>query len=197
MTERIVPTIFLASILTLGLASSAAAGVIIETLPSYDSPGYDFSSTFPPAGSTTIGTFTFTPLTGIPKAITISGTFGNGDSPTPALSDYYLGFAGDETAVEVAACDDPSANCSSNSNGPTPWSLTLTQTEISALAPGLANGSLDFTYTWDSPPFAFPGFNQYVYSGATTIDITPEPATLLVCFSGLAGIVALRRLRKI
>ncbi len=59
-----------AAILSLGaafvLTTQARAGTILVTLPTYyDSPnGYDFVSTFPPLGSTTIGTFTFTIPTG-------------------------------------------------------------------------------------------------------------------------------------
>ena len=79
----------------------------------YDSPdGYDFVSTFPSTGSTTIGTFTFSiPASEVVAGITISGTFGNPDSATTALSDYYLGFSGDETAVEVASCDSILDDC--------------------------------------------------------------------------------------
>jgi hypothetical protein len=167
---------------------------------SYDSPAYDFVTTFPPSGSTTIGTYTFTiPAGEDVTGITISGTFGNGDSPTTALSDYYLGYAGNETAVLLVGCDDPTADCASGGS-PTPWSVTLTQSQIDALSTGLDDGSLDFTYTWDTPTFAFAGVDVNVYAGATTLDITttPEPNTILFCLSGLAGIVVLRRrFRKI
>jgi hypothetical protein len=195
-----------AAILSLGaafvLTTPARAGTIFANLPSYDSPnGYDFVSTFPPGGSTTIGTFTFSiPAGGIVTGITISGTFGNGDSGTTALSDYYLGFSGDETAVEVAGCDSILANCYSNQNGPTAWTDTLTAANLSTLASAIAGGSLDFTYTWDNnTQFAVMGFDQYVYAGASTlgIQVTPEPATALMCFGGLAVIAALRRFRKV
>jgi hypothetical protein len=98
----------------LALTTPARGGAIVVTLPSsYDSPnGYDFVTTFPPSGSTTIGTFTFSiPLGDLVTGITISGSFGNADSGTTALSDYYIGFSGDETAVEVAACDSILADC--------------------------------------------------------------------------------------
>jgi hypothetical protein len=204
------------AILSIGAAiifiTPVQAGEIILSTPSYDSPdGYDFVTTTPPTGSTTIGTYTFTPFTTVELAsitgITISGTFGNGDSNTTALSDYYLGIpGGDETEVEVAACDDPLANCYSGQEGPYTWNTTLTPTEITELAPALEAGSIDFTYTWDSgaPPipdfFSLTGFDdQYVYAGATTLDImtTPEPSTVLFCLSGLAGVVLLRRFRKV
>jgi hypothetical protein len=198
---------FTAAILSLGTVFAlttipAHAGTIVETLnPYYDSPnGYDFVTTFPPGGSTTIGTFTFSIPTGAPIAsITLTGTFGNPDNATTALSDYYLGFGGNEEAVEVAACDSITADCYSNQNGPTPWSYTLTSSDLTTLASALVSGSLDFTYTWDNnTQFAFSGIDQYVYAGAPTLDIvyTPEPSTLLIGFAGLAGIAAFRRFRK-
>jgi hypothetical protein len=193
------------------LTTPAHAGDIIATVGSYDGPnGYDYVTTTPPTSYQLIGTFTFTIPAGESAAdVTISGTFGNGDSPTTALSDYYLGFSGDEEAVEVANCDSILANCSSGQEGPYTWSATLTQAQIADLAPALTDGSIDFGYTWDSSPPAQPvpdpffsptGYDaQYVYAGAATLDITPspEPATVLFCFSGLAGLAAFRRFRKL
>lgn len=206
MNKRIIPSIIFASALTVGLASSAHAD-IIQPLASYDSPsGYDFVTTTPPSGSTTIGTYTFTIPTDVSvTGITILGAFGNSDVPNTALSDYFLGFAGNETAVEVAQCDSASANCYSGQEGPYSWSATLTAAQIATLAPAFTAGSLDFTYTWGSSPaipdfFSPTGYDaQYVYTGATTIDVSlsPEPATVLFCLSGMAGIVALRRFRKV
>jgi hypothetical protein len=71
---------------------------------------------------------------------------------------------------------------------------------LSTLAPAIASGSLDFTYTWDNnTQFAFPGDEQQVYAGDTTLSlqVTPEPASVLLFFSVLAGIVALRRFRRV
>jgi hypothetical protein len=197
-----------AAILSLGaafvLTTPAHAGPIDITLPggSYDSPnGYDFVSTFPPAGSTTIGTFSFSiPAGALVTGITISGTFGNGDGQTTALSDYYLGYSGNETAVEVAACDSILADCYSGQNGPYSWTDTLTPANLGTLASAIAGGSLDFTYTWDNnTQFAFSGFDQYVYAGDPTlaIQVTPEPAPVLLCFGGLAGLAVLRRYRRV
>jgi len=211
MTKQPIAAIILCAGAAIGLTTQAYAGDINLTLslPSpgyYDSPnGYDYSSTFPPTTSTTIGTFTFTiPTDNYVTGITLSGTFGNGDSPTTVLSDYYLGFSADETAVEVANCDDVSDNCYSGAEGPYTWNYTATSSDLTTLASALNNGSLDFTYTWDNnaelQEGAVPGNLQYVYAGAPTIDIhyaTPEPATLLFCFGGLAGIAALRRFRKV
>jgi hypothetical protein len=202
MTKQTIAAIILCAGAAIGLTTPAHAGDIVESTLSYDSPdGYDFVSTFPPSGSTTIGTYTFTPIAlDSITGITISGAFGNGDNATTALSDYYLGFGGNETALEVAPCDDILDDCYSNENGPTGWTATLTQTQIADLATGLAGGSLDFTYTWDNnTEFAFPGYDQFVYASPATIDVsyTPEPATFLICFGGIAGIVALRRFRQL
>jgi hypothetical protein len=210
MLKRALPTILFASVLTLGASSSAKAGDIIQTLPDFGSTdSYDFDTTFPTPGvSTTVGTYTFTIPTGnFVTGITISGFFGSElYGVNTALSDYYLGYAGDETAVEVANCDSASLNCYSGQEGPYAWGpVTLTQAQIADLAPALANGSLDFTYTWDSttPPISFGSgyLDQYVNVGPATIDIstapTPEPATVLFCFSGLAALAAVRRFRKI
>jgi hypothetical protein len=210
MNKRIIPSIIFASALTVGLASSAHAD-IIQTLAYYDSPnGYDFVTTTPPTGSTTIGTYAVAIPTGVSvTGITILGAFGNSDVPVTALSDYFLGFAGNETAVEVAQCDSASADCYSNQDANNSWSATLTAAQIATLAPAFTAGSLDFTYTWGSSPAisdplsVFTGGTgydpQYVYAGETTIDVSlsPEPATVLFCLSGMAGIVALRRFRKV
>jgi hypothetical protein len=210
---------FVTAVLSIGaafiLTTPAHAGSINQTLTLgppgfnwYDSSnGYDYSpGDLPPAGATIVGTFTFAIPTGNSvTGITINGFFGNGDSDTTALSDYYLGDSTDgETAVDVANCDVPTDPCADDDGAPTPWNATLTKLEIGDLANGLAGGSLDFTYTWDSTPpvIPTPGFDQYVYAGAPTIDITyaaatPEPATVLFCFSGLAGLAAFRRFRKL
>jgi hypothetical protein len=195
-----------AAILSLGavfaLTVPARAGAIVATVPSFDSPdGYDFVSTFPPGGSTTIGTFTFSiPLGVTVTGITISGSFGNGDNGTTALSDYFLGYSGHETAVEVANCDSILDDCYSAQNGPTTWTYTLTPSNLSTLASAIASGSLDLTYTWDNnTQFALPGDDQYVYAGLSTLTIqtAPEPASVLICLGGLAGIAALRRFRRV
>jgi hypothetical protein len=210
MTRQTIAAAFVSIAAPLIVTSSAHGGVI-QTLASYDSStGYDYDTTFPtPGQSTTIGTYTFAiPAGANVTGITISGTFGNGDVPNTALSDYYLGFSGDETAVEVAACDSILNNCYSGQEGPYFWTATLTPAEIADLVPALTAGSLNFTYTWDSSPPAEPipdlfsstGYDdQYVYAGAATIDIsyTPEPATLLLCLSGLTIVVALRPFRKV
>jgi hypothetical protein len=204
MTKQTIAAIILCAGAAVSLTTPAQAGEITATIASYDSTnGYDYSSTFPPATYQNIGTFTFTPV--VPEAIlniTVSGSFGNGDSPTTALSDYYLGYSGDEEAVPLVQCDSYTADCNANEDGPTDWTVTLTPSNISTLASALAAGSIDFGYTWDQIPTAQPvdffgsPTLQYVYAGEATLTIAPEPATVLFCFGGLAGLVAFRRFRK-
>jgi len=209
MTKQKIAVILLCAGAVIGY-TAPAHGDIIATTPSYDSPnGYDYVTTLPPTTYQLIGTFGFTvPAGESVVGITISGSFGNGDVPNTELSDYYLGFAGNEEAIPVANCDNISANCYSGEEGPYGWSVTLTQAQIGELAPALAAGSIDFTYTWDASPPVVPvsdllsptGYDpQYIYAGAATLDITPspEPATALFCFSGLAGLAVFRRFRKL
>lgn len=207
MTKQTLSTAVLCIGAAFVLTTPAHAGdIITSTIPDFGSTdGYDYSTTFPGDEITTAGTFTFTIPAGVSAgSITISGSFGNPDDGFgTALSDYYLGDSlGDgELAVEVAGCDDPTNNCASGDLGITDWTTTLTQAQIADLTNGLEAGTLDFSYTWDSSPpvIPTPGFDQYVNVGAATLDITPtpEPATALFCFGGLAGLAAFRRFRKL
>jgi len=229
MTKQTIAAAIFSIVASLTVALPARAGDIIQTLSVnlnsggsgttsyYDSTdSYDFISSFPTPGEvTTVGTFTFTiPTDEVVTGVIISGTFGNGDSPTTAESDYFLGDGSDgETSVEVAGgntanpCDSIYDDCYSNQNGPTPWSYTFTAADLANLAGGLSTGSVDFSYTWinntelDNAALAGSGQPQYVYAGAPTIDIqlapTPEPATVLLCLGGLAGIAARRRFSQL
>jgi hypothetical protein len=89
---------------------------IVSSISEYNSPAYDFVSSFPPADAT-IGNFSSHIPTGVSVlAITISGTFGKNDVfPTTAVSDYFV----DGGAIEVAGCDDPTASCFSSQTAPT------------------------------------------------------------------------------
>lgn len=215
MTKQTIAAAFLSIASALVVTSSAQAQLLYATpsLGEFQSPdSYDFSGAgnYPPSTYQNIGTFTFTPIpiAGV-VSVTISGAFGFPFNTTTALSDYYLGDSTDgEEAVEVAECDSASANCYSGEEGPYNWSLTLDSTEIADLANGLEDGSIDFGYTWDqgTPPISDPIFGdsngydlQYVNAGAATLQVaySPEPATVLFCFSGIAGILALRRFRRV
>lgn len=215
MSQKILAIIVLCIGAALVVTTPAHATDVVVTLTpnsslnfdgSYDSlNGYDYATnaTSPPTSYQNIGTFNFTMPPGTNAAsVTISGSFGDIDSPTTALSDYYLGFAGDGEAVEVAACDSVSLSCASG-DGPTTWSVTLTQTEIAILASAFSAGSIDFGYTWDGSPPAIslgsgPAYDQYVYAGSPTLDIapTPELGTGLLWCTGLVGLGAFWCFRK-
>jgi len=219
MKKQTISALILSAAFALGIAAPVRAGVI--TLPNsdmnsnignyyyYDSnDSYDFVSTFPLSTEiTTVGTFTYTvPAGEVITGLTVSGTFGNGDSPDTALSEYFLGYNGNETAVQVASCQSITADCYDNPNGPTSWSDILTGSALSSVASALEAGGVDFSYTWDTNPAdeaaeAAADQLQFVYAGDPTITIqltqTPEPATVLICLGGLAGIAALRRFRRV
>ncbi len=121
MTKQILAV----ALLCIGAAfvlTTPAHADIVATTASYDSPnGYDFATTSPPTTPQLIGTFNFTIPAGVQVgSITVSGSFGNGDVPNTALSDYLSRIRGDEAAVEVAACDSIAANCYSGQEGPIP-----------------------------------------------------------------------------
>jgi len=207
MLRQTIALVSFSILATLGVITPAHAE-ITATIGDFGSlDGYDFVTSLPPSTYQNIGTFTFTlPAGAGASGITVSGSFGSiFYGTTTALSDYYLGFAGDEEAVEVAACDDPAADCySAQAEGPTAWTATLTQTQIGLLLPAIDAGAIDFGYTWDTttPPvpdaLSQTGYDpQYVNAGPATLVISPEPSTVLLCFSGLTGLAALRRFRKL
>jgi hypothetical protein len=89
--DMIKPTIpvILSMALAFAIATPGRADIIL-TLSAYDGNGYDFVNSNPPA-STTIGDYTFAPLSAASvTGITISGTFGNGDSATPRSATISL-----------------------------------------------------------------------------------------------------------
>jgi len=181
---------FLLACFALGCASLAHADIIVTPTfdPSnqaappdttdYEGNFYDFSSTFPP-DPITIGTFDFTIPTGDQiVGATISGTFGDVNIPTTAVTDLFV----DDGNIQVAACDDPSAPCAVGGS-PVSWSYTFTDAQFG----DLAGGSIDFTAIQNS--FAA------VVVGAPTLDIqtVPEPSSIFTLAGGLLAFAACRR----
>jgi hypothetical protein len=70
------------------------------------------------------------------------------------------------------------------------WEYTFTPTDLGNLETAFASESLDFS--------AEQNFVGAINTGVTTLDIqvTPEPSTILVFSTGIAGIALLRRFRK-
>lgn len=202
MAKQTLAAILLCAGAAIALTIPARADIIPPPIASYDGAGYDFTTpaTTPPS-HTTIGEFSFTIPTGnLVTGVTVSGSYGNGDSPTTALADFFINYNGAGAPVEVAPCDDPAADCFSDSNGPTSWTYTFTPADLASVQPQLSKGTLDFSFTMDAPPFTAPGFDWTVYAGQTTLDLTvagtPEPATVFFCLGGLAALALLRRARK-
>jgi hypothetical protein len=189
---RISGTVLCAGLMAL-LAPASKANVIVSNIPEYNGPAdFDFNAGDYPLGSVTIGNFLFSiPANQLVTGATISGTFGNNDvSSNTALSDYFVNHGG----IEVASCDDPTADCFSGQTGvPTPWSYTFTANDLKNLSAAFSSGSLDFS--------AVQNFAISVQTGVTTLTIdtaastAPEPSTFFVIGGGLAGLACLRRRR--
>lgn len=135
----------------------------------------------------TIGTFTFKIPTGdIVTGATISGTFGDVNFSSTALTDLFV-----NNGIQVAGCDDFGDPCFTGTidGSLVAWSHTFTGTELGELASDFASGSLAFTAVQNS-------FGAVIV-GTPTLDIqvapTPEPALIFPLAGGLLAIAVMRR----
>jgi hypothetical protein len=184
---------FLLTCFALGCASLAQADIIVA--PTFDASNqasapdttdyegnfYDFSSTFPPV-PINIGTFDFTiPAGDQIVGATISGTFGDVNFGTTALTDLFV----DGGTIEVASCGSFTDPCAAGTidGSLVQWSYTFTSAQLASLT----GGSLDFTAVQDS-------FGAIVV-GTPTLDIqtVPEPSSIFTLAGGMLAFVALRR----
>ena len=202
MTRQTASAVILSVAGALALAGTAQAGDIVlsptfavsnQTSPpdttDYEGIFYDESTTFPPA-SISIGTFNFTiPVGKSVLGATISGTFGDVNENTTALTDLYV-LNG---TIEVGACDlnpdlsYPPCAAGTVDGSLVPWSYTFTSADLNNLATDFSNGSIDFTAVQNSA--------GAVVVGDPTLDIlaAPEPASIFTLAGGLLALVAFRR----
>jgi hypothetical protein len=186
-------SLLLSAALALGISPLANAD-ILSAIPTYDG-----TTTFGPFPSTiSIGNFGFAiPVGQKVTGGTITGTFGNNDvaGTTTVSAPADLFIAGG--AIEVATCDDSlsyAAACDTGSS-PTPWSYTLTHSNIASLATYFASGSIDLSAVQNGV--------FTVNTGAVTLDLTtapiaatPEPGGLwLLDIGAMGGLFLIKRAR--
>jgi hypothetical protein len=189
---------FLVTCFVLGWASFAHADVLVAPnfassnqaqLPDttdYEGNFYDFSSTLPP-NPILIGAFTFTiPAGDYVTGASISGTFGDQNTPVTALTDLFV-LNG---TIQVGACDSTGDPCATGAiNGSlVPWSTTFNRAELQNLAPDFAAGSLNFTAVQNS-------FGAVIV-GTPALDLqiapVPEPS-LFPLVGGFLAVLGWRR----
>lgn len=161
-----------------GLTTATQADTLTLTLPDFNGP-FTIGGSFP-RPTQNIGAYSFT----IPEgqtlvAATLTGTFGHAGQGSSAPLDLFL------DSLLIAQCA-PSAPCTGafGTTGPTPFTFNFSAAQLALLNDGAA--LLAFSQLG-------PGAVRLGNLTLTAQTAVPEPTTLLLLGTGLAGIAARTR----
>jgi len=179
-SHKTIFSVLLFVILGISSAIAARADAITVTVPDFNGP-FMVGGTFP-RPPLTVATLNFTLPAGFEiGSATLTGTFGNSINGSTAPVTLFL----DSLQVTQCAAGAPCTGAFGTS-GPTPFVFNFSAASFSLLTDGMAV----LTYSQLGPGTVRLG------SLTLTIQPVPEPASLLLLGSGLAGLATAWRRRR-